>query len=106
MIVMAMIVMRDRLIVGFVNDGRVRAERRRAMRRCAVGVPEIVMIDSIAAGIAAMCANDGNQPRKHRADQRQENDSLNHDHASLRMTSRQARPLVRESRSPLLRIMR
>ena len=69
-----------------------------------LGCRVIIVIDRIAAGIAPMRTDDRDQPGKHRADQRQKNDCLDHDHASLRMITRQ--PRLRESRSPLLRIIR
>jgi hypothetical protein len=91
-----MIVMRGRLVMAVVNIMSVNI----------MGVRMIIMLDGVAAGIAPMRADDRDDPREYRADQRQENDCLDHDHASLRMIPRQARLLVRESRSPLLRIMR
>jgi hypothetical protein len=50
------------------------------------GMRVIVMLDLIADRIARMCAEDRDQARDNGADQRQEDDCLNHGRASLRMT--------------------
>ena len=38
----------------------------------------VVVLDLVAAGIAPMRTDDRDQPGKHRADQRQKNDCLDH----------------------------
>ncbi len=38
----------------------------------------VMMLDLIAARVARMCAEDGDQPRENSADQRQKDDCLNH----------------------------
>src|SRR6202000_1041425 len=57
-----------------------------------------MMLDDIAPRIARMCPEDRNQPREDGADQRQKNDCLDHESASLRM-------ILSENRFPLFRIM-
>ena len=75
----------------------------------------VMMLDSIAARIARMRAENRNQPGDYSADQRQKHDCLDHRRASLRMISGQAKSFVRENRNPpigswpdgmLFRIMR
>ena len=56
------------------------------MRRMRAGVAMrvvVVMVELVAAGVARMRARQGNQPGKDRADQRQENESLDHSSALL-----------------------
>jgi hypothetical protein len=48
----------------------------RSMGVRAMGI--LVMLDLIAARIAGMCPEDGDQPRENSADQRQKDDCLNH----------------------------
>ena len=76
------------------------------MRISAVRI--VVMLDLIAARIARMRANDRDHARNDGADQRQENDCLDHVGIPSRMISAQTRSAfdATENRSPLFRIMR
>src|ERR1700723_754522 len=77
--------------------------------RMRIGSVRIVMMfDLVATWMARMRANDRDGSRNDGADQRQENDCLDHIRASLRMISAQTRFafVAPENRSPLFRIMR
>ena len=65
----------------------------------------VVMIDRITAGIAPMRAHQCNQRGEDRADQRQEDDCLDHVSTPRSMISQPMHPLAGESRSSLFRIM-
>jgi hypothetical protein len=58
----------------------------------------VMVLDGVAARIAGVRAEDRDQPREDRADQRQKDDCLNHSRASLRM-------IFSENRFTLFRIM-
>ena len=73
MIVVAVIVMRVRLVVRGMNDAGIFGDRRRA-----VAMRIVVMLDRVAARIARMRAEYRDQAREYRADQRQEDDCLDH----------------------------
>ena len=47
-------------------------------RRMGVAMRVVMMLDGIAARIARMRAEDGDQPRENGAEQRQKDDCLNH----------------------------
>jgi hypothetical protein len=77
--------------------------------RMHVGAVRIVMmLDLVAAGVSRMRANDRDSSRNDGAEQRQENDCLDHVGIPLRMISAQTHFAfaATENRSPLFRIMR
>src|ERR1700704_1834929 len=84
-----------------MDDARIFVDRGGA-----VTMTVIVVLDGIAARIARMRTEYGNQPRENGAQQRQKDDCLNHQQIPLRMISEQTNWFVRENRLPLFRIMR
>ena len=75
---MAVIAMVHRLVMGDVNEGRVLVNLRRSVRARAVIIRLGMMLDGIAARVARMRPDNGDQAGDNGAQQRQENDRLNH----------------------------
>ena len=70
---LAVLVMSVRLVGGCMDDAGILADRRAAMSVCVVG-----MLDRVAARVARMRPEYGDQPREYSADQRQKDDCLDH----------------------------
>src|SRR5690242_9470528 len=94
MIVVAMVIMRVRLVARGVDKAGVFLDRRRAMR-----MTVIVMLDHVAARATRMRADERDDRRDDGAEQRQEDNCLYHNTFLLRM-------ILPENRLPLFRIMR
>ena len=100
-IVMAVIVVSIGLVARCMDNAGILGDRRSA-----VTMRVIMMLDGVAARVARMRTEHGDQPRQKRADQRQKDDCLDHLNAFLRMISGQTKAFVRENRFTLFRIMR
>jgi hypothetical protein len=97
MIVAAVVVMGIGLVTRRVDN---------AGRHGAVTMDVVVMLDCVAAWMARMRTEYGDQARENSADQRQKDDCLDHWRASLRMICAQTFRVCRvENRYPLFRIM-
>jgi len=93
------------MVVGCMTVGRVIVM---SVRGVDVAMGVVVVLDRIAARAAPMSADQCDRAGENGAQQRQENDCLNHMHYPLRMISAQTRSafVATENRCPLFRIMR